>query len=216
MGRRQLPRPSSAANRATTTSRSSRPSPSGISTTSTTPDTTGCAGSDISIPTHRPEPHTRRKTQRFRFASPCTRRPTYTAFSATLQQKTGVNRSAPPPGPSPLPARTHPQHPLKPSDEPTEKTTPNITTLAEILPGVTLHGQDVGKWLTKQRQHVVWKSLMPEQRERLEQLGVEPTTAPAPTSAKGAGGASGAFERGVAVAPVQDPYGLCDRPQRPR
>ncbi|WP_322974051.1 hypothetical protein [Actinacidiphila oryziradicis] len=24
-------------------------------------------------------------------------------------------------------------------------------TLAEILPGVTLHGQDVGKWLTKQR-----------------------------------------------------------------
>jgi hypothetical protein len=65
-------------------------------------------------------------------------------------------------------------------------------TLAEILPGVTLHGQDVGKWLAKQAQHAVWKALMPEQRERLEQLGVVPVAAPALPSAKGAGGASGA------------------------
>jgi hypothetical protein len=73
-------------------------------------------------------------------------------------------------------------------------------TLGEILPGVTMRGQDVGKWLAKQTQPVVWKGLMPEQRERLEQIGVTPAASPAAdTGGKATGAPSGAFERGVAA-----------------
>ncbi|GHF75700.1 hypothetical protein GCM10010218_65790 [Streptomyces mashuensis] len=37
-----------------------------------------------------------------------------------------------------------------------------------------LHDMDIGKWLAKQRQHTMWAGLIPQQRERLEQLGVTP------------------------------------------
>ncbi|MFJ5900517.1 helicase associated domain-containing protein [Streptomyces sp. NPDC093064] len=43
--------------------------------------------------------------------------------------------------------------------------------LADLVPGVTLYGHDVGWWLQRQRQPIVWKGLMPQQRERLAQLG---------------------------------------------
>ena len=69
----------------------------------------------------------------------------------------------------------------------------------EVLPGVTVHGTDVGKWLARQREHDVWQGLMPEQRERLEQLGVVPLPSEQEAPAKPSKAASGAFERGVAA-----------------
>lgn len=32
--------------------------------------------------------------------------------------------------------------------------------LTELVPGITVHGMDVGRWLQTQRQHVVWQGLM--------------------------------------------------------
>ncbi|TDT97264.1 helicase associated protein [Streptomyces sp. 846.5] len=51
--------------------------------------------------------------------------------------------------------------------------------LADLEPGVTIHGHDVGRWLQRQHQAVVWHGLTDGQRERLEALGVEPEAAPA-------------------------------------
>ncbi|MEV6131898.1 Helicase associated domain protein [Streptomyces violaceusniger] len=45
---------------------------------------------------------------------------------------------------------------------------------AEILPGFTVHGMDVGKWLARQRKPEVWAALAEGQRERLEAVGVTP------------------------------------------
>ncbi|MDQ1013418.1 superfamily II DNA or RNA helicase [Streptomyces sp. V4I23] len=66
---------------------------------------------------------------------------------------------------------------------------------AEVLPGVTVHGMDIGKWLARQRTPKVWQALTDGQRERLEQLGITPlASAPEePTRA------STPFERGVAA-----------------
>jgi hypothetical protein len=74
------------------------------------------------------------------------------------------------------------------------------TAWGEIEPGTGLHGMDVGRWLHRQRQHVVWHGLMDGQRQRLQALGVTPLPAEeqeAPSKAPRA--ASGAFERGVAA-----------------
>ena len=75
--------------------------------------------------------------------------------------------------------------------------------LVDLEPGVTIHGHDVGRWLERQRQHIVWQGLMPEQRERLAALGVEPYPAPAEPEQrapkKAAGGPSTAFTRGLAA-----------------
>nr|WP_324605180.1 Helicase associated domain protein [Streptomyces flavovirens] len=67
--------------------------------------------------------------------------------------------------------------------------------LTEVLPGVLVHGCDVGTWVLRQRDAATWKALLPEQRERLEALGLTPLPA-APAKKTTAGGA-GAFERGV-------------------
>jgi hypothetical protein len=64
---------------------------------------------------------------------------------------------------------------------------------AEVLPGVTVHGMDIGKWLARQRTPKVWQALTDGQRERLEQLGITPL-APAPEEPTRA---STTFERGV-------------------
>ncbi|MEV4441862.1 Helicase associated domain protein [Streptomyces sp. NPDC049577] len=69
--------------------------------------------------------------------------------------------------------------------------------LADVLPGVTVHGMDVGRWLERQREHAVWQGLMEGQRERLEQLGITPLP-PVGAPAKARKGGS-AFERGVAA-----------------
>lgn len=71
----------------------------------------------------------------------------------------------------------------------------------EVLPGVTVHGLDIGKWLAKQRKPEVWAALAGGQRERLEQLGVAPLAPPtepkAPATAPQT--ALSAFEKGVAA-----------------
>ncbi|GAA4886987.1 hypothetical protein GCM10023237_00040 [Streptomyces coeruleoprunus] len=71
------------------------------------------------------------------------------------------------------------------------------TTLTKLLPGVTVHGMDVGKWLARQREHTVWVALMRGQRERLEQLGITPLPASKEAPSKAREGVWGAFERGV-------------------
>ncbi|MFI9029901.1 Helicase associated domain protein [Streptomyces sp. NPDC053560] len=70
--------------------------------------------------------------------------------------------------------------------------------VADLLPGVTVNGADIGRWLARQREHTTWTKLSAGQRERLEQLGIEPLPAPKAAS-KGRKGGSGAFERGVAA-----------------
>ncbi|MFG2925560.1 helicase associated domain-containing protein [Streptomyces sp. NPDC048305] len=63
-------------------------------------------------------------------------------------------------------------------------------------------GDDLGRWLARQREASTWVQLSTEQQERLSQLGVRPLEAPAPASAatrstKGSGKAQQAFQRGV-------------------
>ncbi|GAA2768700.1 hypothetical protein GCM10010103_77430 [Streptomyces paradoxus] len=69
---------------------------------------------------------------------------------------------------------------------------------ADVLPGVTIHGMDIGKWLARQRQHTTWHNLTDGQRQRLEQLGITPLP-PGPEPTRAPKGPSGAFERGVAA-----------------
>ncbi|MFF3313015.1 Helicase associated domain protein [Streptomyces sp. NPDC002952] len=74
----------------------------------------------------------------------------------------------------------------------------------KVLPGFTVHGMDIGKWLARQRTPAVWHALTGGQRERLEQLGITPPDPePAPVETDAAAKPSttpvSAFERGVAA-----------------
>ncbi|MFD7108428.1 DEAD/DEAH box helicase [Streptomyces celluloflavus] len=69
----------------------------------------------------------------------------------------------------------------------------------DVLPGFTVHGMDVGKWLAKQRQHTVWAGLMEGQRELLEAVGVVPLPPERAEPAKAPKAAASAFEKGVAA-----------------
>ncbi|MFI0192962.1 Helicase associated domain protein [Streptomyces sp. NPDC017082] len=76
--------------------------------------------------------------------------------------------------------------------------------LPDIAPGVLMDGDDIGKWLQQQKQPGIWARLLPEQQERLTQLGVTPAEAPSPApAAKGAAKcpskAQQAFQRGLAA-----------------
>lgn len=71
--------------------------------------------------------------------------------------------------------------------------------LTSIMPGVTYRGDDIGRWLTRQRRD--FARLNAEQQERLAKLGVQPAavrarTAPAAGGAKTARGEE-AFTRGL-------------------
>ncbi|MFE9952964.1 Helicase associated domain protein [Streptomyces sp. NPDC005531] len=71
-----------------------------------------------------------------------------------------------------------------------------------IEPGVLFDGDDLGKWLQRQKQPGTWAQLSTEQQERLSKLGVQPTQAPAPAPAakgpaKRPSKAQQAFQRGV-------------------
>ncbi|MEU2800950.1 Helicase associated domain protein [Streptomyces sp. NPDC007117] len=70
---------------------------------------------------------------------------------------------------------------------------------SDVLPGFTVHGMDVGKWLAKQRQHTVWAGLMDGQRELLEAVGVVPLPPKQAEPAKAPEKAVSAFEKGVAA-----------------
>lgn len=69
----------------------------------------------------------------------------------------------------------------------------------EVLPGFTVHGMDIGKWLARQRKPEVWQALQDGQRERLEQLGITPIAPKPETPAKPPATPMSAFERGVAA-----------------
>ncbi|MFF7558292.1 Helicase associated domain protein [Streptomyces olivaceus] len=71
--------------------------------------------------------------------------------------------------------------------------------LADIVPGVTSQGEDVGRWLERQRQHAVWQGLVEGQRERLTALGVTPLPPEQEAPVKAPRSGSAAFERGVAA-----------------
>ena len=70
---------------------------------------------------------------------------------------------------------------------------------ADVLPGLTIHGMDIGKWLNKQRQHTTWMALKTGQRERPQQLGITPYAPEPQAPAKPSTTPVGAFEKGVAA-----------------
>ena len=74
--------------------------------------------------------------------------------------------------------------------------------LPEIQPGVLMDGDDIGRWLERQKQPGTWAQLSTEQQERLSQLGVQPLEAPSPArstkrTTKGPSKAEQAFQRGL-------------------
>ncbi|MFE9500211.1 Helicase associated domain protein [Streptomyces collinus] len=76
--------------------------------------------------------------------------------------------------------------------------------LPAIDPGVQFEGDDIGRWLTRQREASTWAQLSAEQQERLTTLGVQPLEAPSPAplsrrTTKGPSKAQEAFQRGLAA-----------------
>ncbi|GAB3950754.1 DEAD/DEAH box helicase [Streptomyces sparsus] len=76
--------------------------------------------------------------------------------------------------------------------------------LPAIPPGVTFDGDDIGRWLTRQKNPGTWAQLSTEQQQRLTALGVTPVERPAPAPAatrttKGPSKAQQAFQRGLAA-----------------
>ncbi|MEU8523968.1 helicase associated domain-containing protein, partial [Streptomyces sp. NPDC048577] len=76
--------------------------------------------------------------------------------------------------------------------------------LPAIEPGVLFEGDDIGRWLKRQKNPGTWAQLLPEQQQRLTTLGVQPaqTPSPAPAAARAAKGpskAQQAFQRGLAA-----------------
>ncbi|MFE5898245.1 Helicase associated domain protein [Streptomyces sp. NPDC056488] len=76
--------------------------------------------------------------------------------------------------------------------------------LPAIEPGVVFEGDDIGRWLQRQKNPGTWTQLLPEQQERLTKLGVQPDQAPSPAPAaprttKGPSKAQQAFHRGLAA-----------------
>ncbi|PWI05766.1 helicase [Streptomyces sp. NWU339] len=76
--------------------------------------------------------------------------------------------------------------------------------LPDIAPGVLMDGDDIGRWLQRQKQPGTWAQLSDEQQERLSGLGVQPLEIPSPAPAtpratKGPAKAQQAFQRGLAA-----------------
>ncbi|MEU8844031.1 helicase associated domain-containing protein, partial [Streptomyces roseus] len=74
--------------------------------------------------------------------------------------------------------------------------------LKAITPGVTRHGEDIGRWLATQRRD--WNRLHEEQQARLGRLGITPARAvrtrrelPKTAVAEGSGRAAAAFRTGI-------------------
>ncbi len=77
-------------------------------------------------------------------------------------------------------------------------------SLPAIEPGVLFEGDDIGRWLQRQKNPGTWKLLSTEQQERLTKLSVQPAQAPSPAPAaarttKGPSKAQAAFQRGLAA-----------------
>ncbi|MFC8765773.1 Helicase associated domain protein [Streptomyces sp. NPDC057193] len=76
--------------------------------------------------------------------------------------------------------------------------------LPDIQPGVLMDGDDIGRWLARQREASTWAQLSDEQQERLSKLGIKPLEKPspapaAPRAARGPSKAQQAFQRGLAA-----------------
>ncbi|MGW0607729.1 Helicase associated domain protein [Streptomyces sp. NPDC002640] len=76
--------------------------------------------------------------------------------------------------------------------------------LPDIAPGVLMDGDDIGRWLQRQKQPGTWAQLSKEQQERLTKLGVQPDQTPAPAAAaahatKGSSRTQQAFQHGLAA-----------------
>lgn len=69
--------------------------------------------------------------------------------------------------------------------------------LPDIAPGVLYEGDDLGKWLQRQRRG--WAELSEEQQQRLTALGVKPAERHAPAPTAQGGGKGPAFQRGLAA-----------------
>ncbi|WP_030557063.1 DEAD/DEAH box helicase [Streptomyces exfoliatus] len=74
--------------------------------------------------------------------------------------------------------------------------------LPDIAPGVLFDGDDIGRWLKRQKNPGTWTQLSTEQQQRLAKLGIQPDPAPspapaAPRSTKGPSKAQQAFQRGL-------------------
>jgi hypothetical protein len=87
--------------------------------------------------------------------------------------------------------------------------------LPDIAPGVLMDGDDIGRWLQRQRRD--WRLLSTEQQERLSRLGVQPAQAPASAPAaegasKGPRRAQHAFQRGLAALAQRVEWEGADRP----
>ncbi|MFF5790406.1 Helicase associated domain protein, partial [Streptomyces sp. NPDC012693] len=77
-------------------------------------------------------------------------------------------------------------------------------SLPDIAPGVIFDGDDIGRWVKRQKSPGTWAQLSTEQQERLTKLGVQPGQAPAPApaaprSTKSPTKAQAAFQRGLAA-----------------
>ncbi|MFJ8351593.1 Helicase associated domain protein [Streptomyces sp. NPDC094153] len=75
-------------------------------------------------------------------------------------------------------------------------------SLPEIQPGVLFEGDDIGRWLQRQKNPGTWAQLSTEQQERLTLLGIKPLEKPSPApaagrAAKGPSKAQAAFQRGL-------------------
>ncbi len=75
--------------------------------------------------------------------------------------------------------------------------------LPDIAPGVLMDGDDIGRWLERQKQPATWAQQSTEQQERLTVLGIKPAerpaAAPAAKGGRASGKASAAFQRGLAA-----------------
>ncbi|MGW2272203.1 helicase associated domain-containing protein [Streptomyces yangpuensis] len=74
------------------------------------------------------------------------------------------------------------------------------TRPAEIVPGVTRHGEDIGRWLATQRRN--WDRLNAEQQHRLAELGVKKAprarkATPKTAAASGPRAGGDAFQKGL-------------------
>lgn len=76
--------------------------------------------------------------------------------------------------------------------------------LPDIAPGVLMDGDDIGRWLQRQKQPGTWAQLSTEQQERLSRLGIKPLEEPSPApparrGTKSPSKAQQAFQRGLAA-----------------
>ncbi|MEU3902156.1 Helicase associated domain protein [Streptomyces sp. NPDC029519] len=77
-------------------------------------------------------------------------------------------------------------------------------SLPDIEPGVLFEGDDIGRWLKRQKNPGTWAQLLPKQQERLSKLGMQPAEASSPAPAatrttKGPSKTQAAFQRGLAA-----------------